>query len=718
MNNSNLQLFRQREFLLADGTCYEKPTSSAGRGVGEGCLVDIAGSWWCSCKLCTSSIYLSSVFRSTMKLTSVVVVVVPLLASAETGSDVLFRPYQISYRELLSGGESLKMSFVDALSTTGIISVTDIPGMEYKDIASANLHECATESKATEIHKFSDGTQRLTLAAHSLPGFIGTIDHKVSTGACESFNQAAASFRSTVATATQAFADRMADFFHMEESGDGDLLSTATNVGFHTIANVVENGEHLEHFHSYQKLDQMSSPAGEEETIEWHVDQGLFLAFTPGRMYQGASKAEISSGFFIKDQDEAIVKVEFNEEDDLVFMLGDGVNQYVNHRLSQKLRAVPHALTLSPHGETEARVWYGRMVLPPVDAVHPSHGITFGELRERMIESSHSNTEEALGMGCSGDRVARDLQATTCEGDSIYCWHRCMDPSDFGTSADACLNQDLQLLCINPRRQISDGMSHGDYYPGCADAGVNEEDSAYPTLPEYPRPEDSCTAELYEAYSNSDGYDHVYELNGNATFMWSVENNTVSGRLVFDGLFGWIAFGFANVGGGLNGMLGATIIMAQPGGNYTAASGLDLNLDPTVEEYVIDPEDSAFRHWMTPVTSVSRKQQDSATGLSSYEVDSSDCFTSLYFDTASIHNMEFNLTGSDELLWAANGQDYFVGYHGNNRGRFAIHWPTGELTLMKAPTTSGDGTSSGAVIVMSSLTLLFLTVATTFQFLG
>jgi hypothetical protein len=80
--------------------------------------------------------------------------------------------------------------------------------------------------------------------------------------------------------------------------------------------------------------------------------------------------------------------------------------------------------------------------------------------------------------------------------------------------------------------------------------------------------------------------------------------------------------------------------------------------------------------------------------------------------------MEFNLTGSDELLWAANGQDYFVGYHGNNRGRFAIHWPTGELTLMKAPTTSGDGTSSGAVIVMSSLTLLFLTVATTFQFLG
>ncbi len=85
----------------------------------------------------------------------------------------------------------MKPSFVDALTTTGMISVTDIPGMNYKDVAMAALHECAIKSKATEVLKFPDGTQRLTIATHSLPGYIGTIDHKISFQACESFNQAA-----------------------------------------------------------------------------------------------------------------------------------------------------------------------------------------------------------------------------------------------------------------------------------------------------------------------------------------------------------------------------------------------------------------------------------------------------------------------------------------------------------------------------------------------
>ena len=166
--------------------------------------------------------------------------------------------------------------------------------------------------------------------------------------------------------------------------------------------------------------------------------------------------------------------------------------------------------------------------------------------------------------------------------------------------------------------------------------------------------------------------------------------------------------------GELNGMLGATIIMALPGGNYSAFSGLDLSLDPTIEEYVIDPNQTAFRHWMSPVTSTS-KRQDGETGLSSYKVDSTDCFTSLSFKTSSIHNINFNLTGSDELLWAANGQDYYAGYHGDSRGRFAIHWPTGVLT---AAAEVPDLSSTSSAVIASSLTVLFLTVAMTFNFLG
>ena len=637
--------------------------------------------------------------------------VLPLLASAETGSNV-FRPPRITYDQLMSGDESVKLTFVDALTSTGMISVTEIPNMDYKDAAMASLHECAKESQAAEVHKFPDGSQRFTIATHSLVGYMGTVDHKTHHEPCESFNQAAASFRPTVTAVTQAFADRIAEFLVNDENEEDNvpLLSTATNYGFSTIADVVRNGEHLEHFRSYQKLEQSEE---KEETVDLHVDQGLFLVFTPGRVYQGNGKAEISSGFFIKDEDDVLVEVAFDEDDDLVIMIGDGFDQYVNSRLAKKLRPVPHSLILPSYGETETRAWYGRMVLPPFDAVHPSHDLTFGELREQMIRSSNNNTEEKFQMGCSGGMMARDLSSITCEGDSIYCWHGCMNASDFGTSPEECLSQDLQLLCVNPRLQISDGNSHGDYYPACADPAVQEEDSPFPHLPDYPRPEDACNQKSYKAYVNQSEYDHAYELHANATFMYTIEDDTVKGRLVFNGLFGWIAFGFANITGELNGMLGATIIMALPGGNYTAFSGLDLSLDHTVEEYVIDPEKTAFRHWMTPVSATSKRQLE-GTGRASYEVDSTECFTSLSFKTSAIHNMKFNLAGKDELIWAANGEDYYVAYHGTSRGRFAIDWPTGEVTGTAEKLSSLDAStaSPNAVFAMSSFAMMMIMIVT------
>lgn len=348
-------------------------------------------------------------------------VLLPLLARA--AAEDAFRPQRISYDALMEGESSMESSFVDALTTSGIISITGIPDMNHKDGAMSAFLGCAAMSKATEEHKFPDGTRRRTMATHCLPDFKGTIDHNTSSEVCESFNQAGDSFRSIVSTVTQAFANRLSDFFDLNGNTNEPLLSTATNFPFPSLASIVENGEHLEHFHEYQKLEQSE----EEETIEMHTDQGLFIAFIPGRMIDHAdpTKTKLTSGFFIEEQDGTVVEVTFDKEDDLVFMLGDGVNQYVNDRLFKKLRAVPHTLLLAPHDKKKSRVWYGRMVLPPVDAVHPAHDVTFGELRDTMIETSlNSPGKEKLGLGCSGSKVARDLSATTCEGDSIYCWHR------------------------------------------------------------------------------------------------------------------------------------------------------------------------------------------------------------------------------------------------------------------------------------------------------
>jgi len=471
----------------------------------------------------------------------------------------VFHPQAISYDALLNGDISVKSSLVKALSETGLVSITGVPKVDSKDKALSVLHECALNSKSSQEHTFPDGARRLTLATHSVPGTGGVqkIDHKIASEACETFDEASSSFRSTVATVTQAFAERVAQSFEMDELED-PLLSTKSNIGFKAFSEVVEFGEHLEHFHSYQKSENSQD---NEETIEMHVDQGLFIAFTPGRSMhpQDPDMTEMTSGFFIELQDGSVEEVEFSDQDDLVFMLGDGVNQYINDKLSgKKLRAVPHTLRMdSLQDAALSRVWYGRMVLPPVDAVHPTNGMTFGELRERMISSSlNDQEEENVGLGCSGGMVARDLSATTCNEDATYCWHRCMNHTDFGVSNEICADRNLEVHCINPRNQIWAGENHGDFYPACADAATQEVETPFPTLDEYPRPEDICTDAEFDTFADSTGFNYSHVLHGGAKLMWSIEGDAVRGRIAFNGLFGWLAFGFANVGGEKNGMHG------------------------------------------------------------------------------------------------------------------------------------------------------------------
>jgi len=500
---------------------------------------------------------------------------VPTAAAA-----AVFHPVRISYESLLNKGSLLAEdpTFVQALTEAGMVSITNIPSPfdKFKDDALSNLDGCLSSRSTTQEHTLADGTRRRTLATHSVPGGIQKFQGEEA--ACESFATAADEFRSTVAAVTQAFADRVSEYYNTKAGADQTssgtkqdqdmpLLSTANGVLFNTLSDVVENGEHLEHFHSYTKKSMKDIPEeDEEETIEMHVDQGLFIAFTPGRMVHNPQDDpsektfELTSGFYIESKEGKVEEVEFDPQDDLVFMLGDGVNQYINDKLAadKKLRAVPHMLRFKSQGdESSSRVWYGRMVLPPVDAIHPAHGTTFGELREQMIAASHNHQEdENAGLGCSGGMVARDLQATTCEDDSIYCWHRCMNTTEHGVSEEICQGRNLQLHCINPRLQIWGGENHGDFYPACADAAVQEVESAFPTLPEYPRSEDTCTETAFDEFAASTGFDFSHDLAGGARLMWSIEDDAVRGRIAYNGLFGWLSFGFADVDGMKNGMHG------------------------------------------------------------------------------------------------------------------------------------------------------------------
>jgi hypothetical protein len=293
-----------------------------------------------------------------------------------------------------------------------MVSVTGLPAPAKQALVTmvASQHACLMEASNKQEQSFPDGTFRRTMATHTVAGAGGRQPLKAATAssseACDVFEAASELVRQATQSAVQAFAKQVTQCLEMKKGTP--LLITTGNVergeepfAFPTFADVVENGDHLEHFHSYQKLKAPSSK--ETSTIDLHTDQGLFLVFTPGRLSNG----QLTKGFFIETADDGLQEVVFEAQDDLVFLLGDGVNQYVNDKVvgSNKLRAAPHALQLEVYDNGQAaRAWYGLMVLPPSSAVHPTHGgITFGEIRQGLVEGKR----EIIHMACSNNRSQR-----------------------------------------------------------------------------------------------------------------------------------------------------------------------------------------------------------------------------------------------------------------------------------------------------------------------
>jgi len=652
--------------------------------------------------------------------------------------NAVHEPYRISLSDLLS--EDFSEPFLDALTEVGIVAIKDIPGYaSNKNQALSYLHSCNVESETREV-SLKDGTVRRTLATKTVSGpggaqkiFMNKKQEEIPPS-CLKFVLSSNGLRSAVDSATKTFAKKLSLILQEDEAMmENPLLSSEDgSYDFENFEDIVEYGDHLEHFHSYQR----DHPSKEnEETIDVHTDQGLFIAFTPAMIASTSKEDKLTAapgggGFYIELKDSTRASVVF-QPDDLIIMLGDGVNQILNMQkggsnLTRKLRSTPHALIMPNYHEGEVRVWHGRMVLPPSGAVHPEHGKTFGQMRKLMIEASTYNKENAnlrsqveegsLSIGCSSTSDSARLleeEEVVCESGSIYCWHRCMPHADHNVTTEICASRNLNLQCINPRNQVY-VEGHGDFYPACSNS--TEMATDYPKLPTYPRDESVCDEASWNTFASTDGYEFVFDRLGDnqgqrgyweghenkgmgkvAKFMWNIvddsplvprvtnvhqaiQNNSlvskkIEGKVVFNGLFGYISIGFAKEGGKKNGMNGASVIMAIPGGNYTAMDGFDLSMGSSVHEYVIDLYGSSFRHWKDPI-----EGRDTST----YKVESTPCFTSLTFTTGDINYIPFNLEGSDKMIWAANNDDTYCGSHGRgqdgrgDRDAFMVEWKTGK----------------------------------------
>ena len=244
----------------------------------------------------------------------------------------------------------------------------------------SHLHDCITSiddasggsgGVGIPAEYYRDGTLRKSLVTSTRPNggarsiealeeFVNGRSSSSSSSSCARFRDRLPSFRSTVDGVTRQFATKLSD--EMEGSTllgttSRPLLRNSDPAGedYVNIDQIVNGGVHLEHFHSYQtnkkvgadnnssnkniEDDSYEDREEEKKTIEFHTDQGFFIVFTPGMIvsrtatHTGSAARQqeglpLSNGFYIQDTTNGErMHLVFTDEDELVFMMGDGVNQ-------------------------------------------------------------------------------------------------------------------------------------------------------------------------------------------------------------------------------------------------------------------------------------------------------------------------------------------------------------------------------------------------------
>ena len=607
-----------------------------------------------------------------MKSTSLAAVVAAAHAAAT------FSPHAMSHSDLFatsfhSGGHSDAM--VEALSRVGMMAVTGIPGWsELRPHMLREAHRCASATTAAETTTFEDGTVRTSIGGKTTPAGAEPIEIN-SAPECAAFEEASASFRKLVGQVSSQFSDRLSESFSTEKP----ILGGATH-NYDTISDVVHSGIQLEHFHSYNTPMAANKTGADTNTIDLHTDQGLFIAFTPAITVSDAadpsSIAMDSAKFIVQHENGGQVEAKF-DEDSLVFMLGDGVHQIINPKAkfdeSYRLRATPHALDMPVGMSAVSRSWYGRMYLPPMDAVSEEHGLTYGRLRELMIEEAKKPQSErrlqaasgAASMGCSRQLYARELSQASCAANQLWCWNRCQNYTATA-SPSACAADGKELKCMSQYDQISDGNDHGDYWNGCA---ANSSSSLTPA-PTFARQSCDCAPAPAPAAGT---YDNLAQLGVNTSLAWSMTGGALHGELTYSGRAGWVAIGLDN-GGKHNGMNDAAIVMGMVT-PYLVKTNPDqtFNDQTHVAEYRIHASESAFRWWSTPIAASA-----SAVTASSIDAPASGCYLKITFEATGLGGRAFNLTGTDSWIWAVATDTYHVGYHGSaTRGKVTLDYTAG-----------------------------------------
>jgi len=615
-----------------------------------------------------------------------------------------FEPLTVEYKQIAdvrSFWENRINEVVErAMSVDGVIAISGIPGFaSLRQEVMRSAHNCIKVAPKAQSHTFIDGTIRRTLAATtSGTSMQHQIEHGSDGESCHKFKRVSSAFRRTVGNVADVCMKRLSNTLDIQ---DAPLLRNGAGRSYRTLEQIIHSGERLEHFHSYQVPE---PNADHTQTIDFHVDQGLFIAFVPAMLLHDdgvPAKPILPTGTFsiLSEQGEEVEAV--FQADSVVILAGDGVNQYLNNRhAGLPVRAPSHAFRMPKGVSGLHRVWYGMMQLPPSDAKNEENGLTFGDIRKLVTATGSSDSGAALALGCSRKLSARELMST-CTSNQIYCWHRCMNYTST-LNPSSCAAQSLGFQCVSQFGQIY-REGHGDYFPACTNA------TEYVTpRPSVAQPSSTCPG--WQGLVSDSYYAHRVALVQDETyFLWNVVGNKVEGKMIHKGLVGWLAIGIENQGGGHNGMNGARIVM-----------GLNNpQVGQSIGEYRIDETKTAYRHWKTPLNPSALR--DASMTLTA-------CSSSMTFKTGTIYRQSLNVSGgTNRLIWALTHNAYvtedfggYAAYHASVtgdrnlrtkfRGHVHLDFVGGrEIATTTTPTTTGkpQSTSSSS---RSDIFMIFWTI--------
>lgn len=338
------------------------------------------------------------------------------------------------YQDILSMDSATAMKISHDLTSLGFLQIDHIPRYaEARLEALQAAHDCFQGSQRDEDHiqrtTMVDGSLRLTASAISSDGIGEALS-----------NQCAQSSSSTLRALIENVTRQL--FRLLDNAAVSSFNKKSNNPvmdPYRSYSDLIAHGEHLEHLHVYYPSE---NPTLDQPTIDMHTDNGIMIAMTTG-YYRGENIAD-DRGLYVELPNGQVCKASL-DDDSLVIMVGAGA-RWLSPILGASLRPVPHALVSGMTNQGSSRAWFGKMILPPVDAIlrddsSRDNSMTFGKYRRlTSIPNNYLSLPTGCGMNEETDTYSL-LSTSEClmpDGTKgLMCWKKCSSVAGLSCGLDA-----------------------------------------------------------------------------------------------------------------------------------------------------------------------------------------------------------------------------------------------------------------------------------------